>query len=67
MKDVLTAVDQAHMATDDQAYAIHYATQAAKEYLAAHRGSKKYGRREATRALPQQFRGVIYHADIGGP
>jgi len=27
------------MATDDQAHAIHYATQAAKEYLAAHRGS----------------------------
>jgi hypothetical protein len=39
VKDVLAAVDQAHMATDDQAHAIHYATQAAKEYLAAHRGS----------------------------
>jgi hypothetical protein len=32
-------VDQAHMATDHQVHAIHYATQAAKEYLAAHRGS----------------------------
>ena len=39
VKDVLAAVDQAHMATDDQAHAIHYATQAAKEYLAAHRGN----------------------------
>ena len=39
MKDVLAVVDQAHMATDDQAHAIHYATQAAKEYLAADRGS----------------------------
>ena len=39
VKDVLAAVDQAHMATDDQAHAIHYATQAAKEYLATHRGS----------------------------
>src|SRR6267154_2633704 len=39
VKDVLAAVDQAHMATDHQVHAIHYATQAAKEYLAAHRGS----------------------------
>lgn len=39
VKDVLAAVDQAHMATDHQVHAIHYATQAAKEYLAEHRGS----------------------------
>jgi hypothetical protein len=39
VKDVLAAVDQAHMATDHQVHAIHYATQAAKEYLAARRGS----------------------------
>jgi DNA-directed RNA polymerase subunit F len=39
VKDIVAEVDQAHMATDHQAHAIHYATQAAKEYLAAHRGS----------------------------
>ena len=39
VEDVLAAVDQAHMATDDQAHAIHYATQAAKEYLRAHRAT----------------------------
>ena len=39
VKDVLSAVDQAHMATDHQVHAIHYATQAAKEYLAARRSS----------------------------
>ena len=38
VKDVLAAVDQAHMA-DHQVHAIHYATQAAKQYLASHRGS----------------------------
>jgi predicted transposase YbfD/YdcC len=39
VQDVLAAVDQAHMATDHQVHAIHYATQAAKEYLAARCGS----------------------------
>jgi hypothetical protein len=39
VKNVLAAVDQAHLATDHQVHAIHYATQAAKEYLTAHRDS----------------------------
>jgi hypothetical protein len=39
VKDVLAAVNQAHVATDHQVHAIHYATQAAKEYLAARRDS----------------------------
>ena len=39
VKDIVAAVDQAHMATDHQVHAIHYATQAAKEYLAARRDS----------------------------
>ena len=38
-KDVLAAADQAHLAHDHQVHAIHYATQAAKEYVTAHRGS----------------------------
>jgi hypothetical protein len=37
VKDVLAAADQAHLAHDHQVEAIHYATQAAKEYLTAHR------------------------------
>ena len=39
VKDIVAAADQAHMATDHQAHAIHYATRAAKEYLAARRDS----------------------------
>ncbi|MCW2690417.1 MAG: hypothetical protein JWR37_5307 [Mycobacterium sp.] len=39
VKDVLAAADQAHLAHDHQVEAIQYATQAAKEYLSAHRGS----------------------------
>jgi hypothetical protein len=39
VKDIVAAVDQAHMATDHQTHAIHFATQAAKEYLTAHRDS----------------------------
>jgi hypothetical protein len=36
VKDIVAAVDQAHMAADHQVHAIHYATQAAKEYMTAH-------------------------------
>jgi hypothetical protein len=39
VKDIVAAVDQAHLATDHQAHAIQYATQAAKEYMAARRDS----------------------------
>jgi hypothetical protein len=39
VKDIVAAVDQAHMATDHQVHAIHYATQAAKEYMATRRDS----------------------------
>jgi hypothetical protein len=38
-KDVLAAADQAHLAHDHQVHAIHYATQAAKEYLTARHDS----------------------------
>jgi hypothetical protein len=38
-KDVLAAVEQAHLAKDHEVNAIHYATEAAKQHLAAHRGS----------------------------
>ena len=38
-KDVLAAAEEAHLAHDHQVHAIHYATQAAKQYLASHRGS----------------------------
>jgi hypothetical protein len=39
VKDIVAAVDQAHMATDHQVHAIRYATQAAKEYMATRRDS----------------------------
>jgi hypothetical protein len=34
LKDLVAAADQAHLAADHQAHAIHYATKAAKEHIA---------------------------------
>ena len=35
LKDLVAVADQAHMAADHQLHAIHYATNTAKEYIAA--------------------------------